>query len=188
MIINKSKKLSFVQSFWLCISILLFTGFIYEILHSDDNIFTLARPLGVIMFLSGSLNLIVCYIKSDTLCGSRWLIADGLTAVLLSFFPLFNQVIYPIMIPFFFGFWELFSGILKVMDSNELKKENIKCWTGFAIIGYTELVSGTFSMIKPIDEVVGLNSVIGIIFFIQSMGFLLKAIMYKYLTVKKSEN
>ena len=174
------KKISWVQVCWLFISILLLFGCIYEIIHNNDNIFSLARPLGAVMFLTGVVHLFICYMKSYCIHGSRWLVADGLTALLLSFFPLFNQIIYPVMIPFFFGFWELFSGILKVMDSKELKDENIKCWVGFAVIGYIELFSGTFSMIKPIDEAVGVNSIIGIIFLIQSIGFSLKSIMYKY--------
>ena len=173
------KKLSWVQCCWLIISFLLLFGCIFEMIHNHDDILTLARPLGAIMFLAGAINLFVCYRKSSIIHGSRWLVADGLTALLLSFFPLFNQIIYPMMIPFFFGVWELFSGILKVMDSKELKSENISCWIGFAVIGYVELISGTFSMIKPIDDAVGFNNLIGMIFFVQSIGFLLKAIMYK---------
>jgi uncharacterized membrane protein HdeD (DUF308 family) len=177
-----------VQVVWVINSVLLLAGFIYEISHSGDNIFTLARPLGTIMFLSGLLNLIVCYIKKNIIIGSHWLIADGLTALLLSFFPLFNQLLHPVTVPFFFSFWELFSGILKFMDSRELKDDKIKCWYLFAIIGYTEVISGTLAMIKPIDEAVGASNVIGIIFFVQSVGFILKSIMYKYLITKKSES
>ncbi len=179
------KKLSWVQWCWLFISFLLFLGCVYETIHNHDDIFTLARPLGAIMFTAGAINLFVCYKKSYSIHGSKWLVADGLTALLLSFFPLFNQMIYPVMIPFFFGFWELFSGILKVMDSNELKLEKIKCWIGFAVIGYIELVSGTLAMIKPIDEALGVNSLIGMIFLIQSIGFLLKAIMFNNIKINK---
>ncbi len=176
---NSSSKLSWIQYCWLFVSLLLFAGCIFGLFHKSDNILTIARPLGAVMFLAGFINLFVCYKKSCIIHGSRWLMTDGLTALLLSFFPLFNQMIIPIMIPFFFGFWELFSGVLKVMDSYELKSEKISCWIGFAIIGYVELISGTFSMIKPIDEAVGFNSLISVIFFIQSIGFMLKAIMYK---------
>ncbi len=182
--IKSLNKLSWVQFCWIAVSFLLLCGCVFEVVHNHDNIFTLARPLGAIMFLAGGTNLFVCYKKSNVIHGSRWLMADGLTALLLSFFPLFNQIIYPVMIPFFFGFWELFSGILKVMDSKELKSEKIKCWSGFAIIGYIELLSGTFSMIKPIDDAVGFNSLIGIIFLIQSIGFLLKAVMFRHLIKK----
>lgn len=178
-------KLAFIQKCWILVAALLLTGFIYESLHNHDNIFTLARPLGLIMFLAGFINLIACYKSNDKIHGSSWLIADGLTALLLSFFLLFNQMIYPVMIPFFFGFWELFSGILKVMDSHHLHSEKIKCWIGFAVIGYTELISGTVSMIKPIDEAVGFNNLIGLIFLIQCVSFILKVAMYKNIKIAK---
>lgn len=178
-------KLSWVQYCWIFISHLLFAGCIFGFAHRSSNILTITRPLGAIMFLTGSINLFVCIKKRYIICGSRWLMTDGLTAILLSFFPLFNQIIIPVLIPFFFGIWELFSGILKVMDAYELKSESINCWVGFAIIGYVELISGTFSMIKPIDEAVGYNSVISFILFIQCFGYLLKAIMYKNLILKK---
>ncbi len=183
--VKTANRIYWVQICWIIISVLLFTGCIFGYVHKSDNVLTIARPLGAIMFLAGSINLFVCYKKSHTIRGSKWLMTDGLTAILLSFFPLFNQVIIPVMIPFFFGFWELFSGILKVMDSYEIKSEGVNCWIGFAIIGYVELVSGTFSMIKPFDEAVGYNSVICIIFLIQSISFILKAIMYKSLISKK---
>ena len=59
------------------------------------------------------------------------------------------------------------------------KAEKLRCWMGFAFIGAVELLSGGMSMIKPIDDLVGINKVIAIIFFVQSAGFFLKALMAK---------
>lgn len=178
----KTTKFSWVQLCWLTVSILLLCGGVFAITRHDSNLVILAKPLGTIMFLTGAINILVCDIKNHDIHGARWLIADGVTALLLSLFPLFNQMVWPIMIPFFFGMWELFSGILKVMDASELKNEKIHCWKAFAVIGWIELMSGTASLIKPFDDLVGFNRVIGIIFLVQSCGFLLKAISYKYLT------
>jgi len=111
----------------------------------------------------------------------RWLQADAITTMLLSVFPLFNDLIFPAIIPFFFGVWELVSGILKLMDTEELKHDGIKCWKGFALISAIELLSGTMSLLKPVEIAVGFNHVIGIIFFVQSFGFILKSVMYKEL-------
>ena len=178
----KTTKFSWVQLCWLTVSILLFCGGVLAITRHDSNLVILAKPLGAIMFLTGAINILVCDIKNHDIHGARWLIADGVTALLLSLFPLFNKMVWPIMIPFFFGMWELFSGILKVMDASELKHEKIHCWKAFALIGWIELMSGTASLIKPFDELVGFNKVIGIIFLVQSFGFLLKTVSYKYLT------
>lgn len=170
-----------MQWCWLAVSLLLLAGGISAIIW-DESIIALAKPLGAAMFLTGAINMVVCDIKNHKIHGARWLIADGATALLLSLFPLFNQMAWPIMIPFFFGMWELFSGILKVMDSSELKTDKIHCWKSFAIIGWIELMSGTATLIKPFDDFVGFNKAIGIIFLVQSSGFLLKTISYKSLT------
>ncbi len=180
--INHDHKFSWVQTVWLIIAFVLFTGGVIAVFAGYQSMNGVARPLGIVMMVAGILNLIVCEYKSHIIHGSRWLIADGICAILLSLFPLFNEIISPVMIPFFFGMWELFSGVLKVMDSSELKHDKIECWMGFAIIGWIELVSGTISLMKPFDDLVGIDTVIAMIFFIQSGGFVLKSATYKYLT------
>lgn len=179
--INRKTGFSGVQACWTLIGIILFFGGIFSIYSYVGNVMTAAKPLGMVMFLAGLINVCVCFWKSHEIHGSLWLVADGVCAILLSIFPLFNRIISPVMIPFFFCMWELFSGILKVMDSFELKEEKIRCWIGFLFIGWMELASGTASLIKPFDDLIGMNKVIAMIFFVQSLGFILKAVMYKYL-------
>lgn len=174
-------KFSWVQGCWLVNTLILFIGGVYALGSHEQTLLTIAKPLGAAMLTAGIINMFVCDRKSHVLHGSRWLFADGMTAICLSLFPLFNQMILPVMIPFFFGVWELISGILKVMDSSELKEDKIECWPGFALIGFLELLSGAASMIEPIDDFVGIGRVIAIIFFVQSLSFALKATMYKYL-------
>lgn len=178
---NLTNKFYWIQLCWLLVSIFLFAGGFIALRIDEKNIVSVSRILGLCMFFAGCLNLFVCEKKNHEIYGAKWLIADGVTAVLLSIFPLFNQMVSPIMIPFFFGMWELFSGILKVIDSSELKEEKIDSWKGFAFIGLIELASGTASLIKPFDDFIGINKVIAIIFFIQCCGFILKTAMYKHL-------
>jgi uncharacterized membrane protein HdeD (DUF308 family) len=172
---------SWVQVCWLLGGILLFAGGVLSIISHDNSMVRTARPLGLLMFLAGIINFAVCDIKNHEIHGSRWLIADGVATILLSLFPMFNQIISPVMVPFFFGMWELFSGILKVMDSTELKQDKMRGWVGIATIGFVELASGTASLIKPFDDLVGISLVIAIIFFVQGCGFILKASLYKHL-------
>ena len=176
-------KISWVQICWLVVSILLFCAGVFAHTRHEMSLVELSEPLGMAMLTAGAINIAVCLIKSHAIHGSRWLVADGVTAFLLSLFPLFNDMIVINMIPLFFGMWELFSGLLKFMDSMELKEERVHCWHMFAFIGAVELISGTLSLIKPIDDFVGINEVIAIIFFIQAVGFGLKTLMYRYLTI-----
>jgi len=48
------------------------------------------------------------------------------------------------------------------------------------------MISGVFSLIEPVDHAIGHNHVIAMIFFVQSIGFIFKILMYKKLSVKKS--
>lgn len=109
-----------------------------------------------------------------------------MSTVLLSLFLLFNKMIQPSMIPLFFGVWELFSGILKAIDSSDLKEEKIRGWKWFRSIGSLEIMSGVASLLKPIDDLMGMNVIVAIIFFVQSCGFSFKILIYSQI-VRESE-
>ena len=182
---NRKSSLSAIQILWFTAGLLLFGGGLLAIRSHSESLVDIAVYLGLIMLVAGISNIIIYFIKGKEIHGSHWLFADGLSTALLSLFPLFNQMILPVMIPFFFGVWELFSGVLKVIDSRELKKEKIKCWQGFSVIGFIELLSGAASMVKPVDDLVGINIVVAIILFVQGCGFILKAFMYNDLIDRK---
>lgn len=175
------KKFTWVQGCWLFTALVLFSAGMYAFLQHDNNLSGIAPALGVAMLAAGIVNLVVCEIKNHDIHGAHWLVADGVTAICLSLFPLMNKMVSPTMIPFFFCMWELFSGVLKVMDSAELKSNRMECWLSFAFIGCIEMLSGAISMLKPFDDLVGMSNVVAAIFFIQAIGFGLKAAMYHHL-------
>lgn len=182
----KKTPFSLTQVLWTAAGLFLFVGGLLALSSRSDNLIDIAGILGFIMLIAGTFNIIVYCHKGKQIHSSHWLFSDGLATVLLSLFPLFNQMILPVMIPFFFGVWELFSGVLKVIDSRELKKERIKCWQVFSLIGFIELLSGASSMVKPVDDLVGKNIVIAIILFVQGCGFILKSFMYRDLIARDS--
>ncbi len=175
------KKFTWVQACWLATAVILFLAGMYAFIEHDDSITRIAKPLGCAMLFAGVINLVVCEVKNREIHGANWLVAEGVTAICLSLFPLFNKMTLPIMIPFFFCMWELFSGVLKVMDSAELKHNHMECWRSFAFIGCIEMISGVLAMFKPFDDLVGMSNVIAAIFFIQAFGFALKGTMYHHL-------
>lgn len=183
---NKKTPFSLTQILWTTAGLFLFGGGLLALKSHSENLVDIAGVLGFIMMIAGTFNVIIYCHKGKYIHGSHWLFADGLATMLLSLFPLFNQMILPVMIPFFFGAWELFSGVLKVIDSRELKKERVKCWQGFSLIGFIELLSGAASMVKPVDDLVGINIVVAIILFVQGCGFVLKSFMYNDLIDRDS--
>lgn len=180
MSIMKPSGLTWVRWLWILTALVLFFCGAYVINEPDYRLAFLASRLGAVMLFSGFGNLVVYFRKSDEIHGSRWLLAEGLSTSLLSLFPIFNEMVDPSIIPFFFGVWELFSGILEVVDAKELQEENVKMWYCFFAVGCAELLSGTAAMIEGVDHAVGINHVIAIIMLVQGCGFLFKVISIGY--------
>ncbi|MEE1223642.1 MAG: DUF308 domain-containing protein [Clostridia bacterium] len=180
---QKKKNISFtwVQACWAAAGAGLFAAGLHVVNVPDAKLLSVANHLGLAMLFAGIINLFVYYKKHEEIHGSHWLLADGMSTTFLSIFPLFNQMILPVVIPFFFGIWELFSGILKFIEAKELQEEKVTGWQWFLAVGIIELFSGIASMIKPIDDFVGMNHVIAIILLVQSSGFLFKIYIYHHL-------
>lgn len=151
----------------------------------DNELLSVANHLGMAMMYAGFTNLMVYAFNKHEIHGSRWLLADGMTTALLSIFPLFNKMIIPVVVPIFFGIWELFLGVIKFIESTELKEEKIEGWQWLRLIGFIEILSGVASLIKPVEEFVGINHVIAIILFIQCTGYIFKMIYYNKLIIRK---
>lgn len=179
------KKITWVQICWITAQLVLIGSGILAIGNPGKKLVEVSGYLGLSMLIVGSINIVVYLEKKMLLHGSHWLLADGMSTVLLSIFPLFNQMIQSAIIPFFFGVWELFSGILKVIDSSELKEEKIVGWKWFRGIGSIEILSGVAALLKPVDDFVGMHIVVAIIFFVQSCGFMFKILIYPKITVEE---
>lgn len=175
---------SWVQVIWNVAQLILIGSAILALCNPGEKIVSVSVYLGLSMLIAGSINILVYNKKKKMIYGNHWLLADGMSTVLLSLFPLFNQMIQPAIIPFFFGVWELFSGILKLIDSSELKEENIVGWKWFGGIGLLEIMSGVAALLKPVDDFMGMHVVVAIIFFVQSCGFMFKILIYPKIVVE----
>lgn len=181
-------KLKTVQFLWLiACAALLFAG-LFVINKPDSVLETIAWELGLCMLLAGVINIFI-YLKNRWyLHGARWLLADGMITVLLSIFPIVHDVVLPQVIPVFFGIWELTLGVMKFIEAVELYDESIKGWHWFVFLGVFEMISGVISLIEPLDHAIGHNHVIAVIFFVQSVGFIFKILMYSRLAESVSIN
>ncbi len=175
---SNANPFTWVQICWAAAGLALLAAALHVFNVPDNRLVSVAAHLGFAMLFAGCINLVVYYFQKDKIHGSHWLLADGMTSVLLSIFPLLNEMILPAVIPFFFGIWELFSGIIKFVEATELHEEKIRGCRWFLLIGVIELLSGIGSMLEPVDEYVGMNHVIAIILLVQSFGYIFKMFIY----------
>lgn len=175
---------SWEQGSWLTAGIILLGSSFLALSPMADNLVSISHWFGLSMLFAGCTNIFVSCKKRNTIHGLKWIFVDGLSTALLSFFLLFNQMILPAMIPFFFGVWELFSGILKVVDAEELRNEKVRKWKWCMVIGGIELLSGVVALLKPVEEFIGMNVVIFVVLLIQSISYVLKVCNYSNLTMR----
>lgn len=189
--LTRKAKMTFVQINWTLGAFALLAGAALAITTPNEKILSISIYLGLLMLFAGIINIVVYIQNRNPLMGAHWIIADGLTTLFLSLFPIFNAITFPNLIPFFFGAWELFSGIVKIVECIELQDYKLKGWQWFAAIGSIELFSGISSMIKPVDDLIGIHVVIAIIMLIQSLGFIFKIFVYRHqihiISEKKNE-
>lgn len=184
---DSKHKFTWIQFLWATAGIVLLGGALLSLVTGSKDLSEIAAPLGVSMLYAGCSNLYIYNRKQNNIHEARWLLADGMSTSLLSIFLLFNQMIQSALIPFFFGVWELFSGILKFIDSKELKSEKIYGWHWFSGIGIIEILSGIAALLKPVDDFVGMHGVVALVLIIQSCGYLFKILIYPSLEIKNEK-
>ena len=179
-------KLHWVQVLWAIAGLLMLCGGILTALDGHEDLTDIAIPLGLAMVLAGNINMFIFHRKHDVIHGSILLLADGMITAFLSFFLLFNTMIEAKTIPFFFGIWELVCGVLKMIESWELRSHRYYGWHRFGIVGAIEIFSGVASLLKPVDDYLGMHFVVAMILFVQSLGYLFKILIYPKLISDKT--
>lgn len=176
---KKTKKLKarLPQIVWLLSGIFLGAAALLSFTSSGDKLIQIAPWLGSSMLTTGIANVILYFYCMKQTPGAKWLLADSITAALLSIFPLFNQITSAAAIPIFFCVWDLFSGILRMMESTEQKAAGEYGWRWFYIVGIIEILAGCIALIKPVEEALTMHVTVGLVLLIQAIAFWHKASM-----------
>lgn len=172
---TEEAKKYFPKIVWLLSGIFLGAAAVLSFASSGGKLIRIAPWLGSSMLATGVVNVLLYFYCMKQTPGAKWLLADGVTAALLSIFPLFNQITLAAAIPFFFCVWDLFSGILRVMESAEQKEAGEHGWRWFCVVGIIEILAGCTALIKPVEEALTMHVTVGLVLLIQAVAFLHKA-------------
>ena len=173
---TQNKKTYLPQIIWIMSGFFLGAAAFLSFASSGEKLIKIAPWLGSSMLVTGIANIILYYAFIKETPGAKWLLADSITAALLSIFPLFNQITYAAAIPFFFCVWDLFSGILRLIESLEQKEAEEQGWRWFFIVGIIEILAGCVGLVKPIEEVLTMHVTVGVVLMIQAIAFIHKAV------------
>lgn len=174
---GKNRKTILQRIVWLLSGILLGASAILCFIAKSDNLIQIAPFLGMAMLATGILNLILYVTCLAGSSGAYFVLADSITAALLSLFPMFNKITAAATIPFFFCVWDLFSGVLRVVDSLEQKEVRDNVWKWFLVVGVIEILVGCAGQLKPVEDALTMHVTVGSIFLVQAIAFFHKIVV-----------
>ncbi len=173
--VSFGKREVYSRIVWIVSGFILGAAAILSFLSSGEKLLNIAPWLGTAMLVAGMLNIVLYFWILRGEPGAKWLLADGMTAALLSIFPMFNQISSVAIVPFYFCVWDLFSGILRVMESAEEREEGGSGWSWFFGVGILEILAGVAALVKPVEEALKMHVVIGLVLLVQAVAFFHKA-------------
>lgn len=131
MMVSKSMKVLNIIA-----GVLLIALGVYCLCNQDIAAMTAGLMVGVVMLISGIMEIVVFATTSGLLFGSGWLLLDGMLTVILSLFLLFNQWFTMMSLPFLFTLWLLFSGVSRFVSAFDLRALGVRGWGWLLAIGH----------------------------------------------------
>ena len=170
MMVSKSMKVLNIIA-----GVLLMALGVYCLCNQDIAAMTAGLMIGVLMLLSGVMEIVVFATTSGFMLGSGWLLLDGVLTVILSLFLLLNQWFTMMSLPFLFTLWLLFSGVSKFANSFELKRLGVRGWGWFTVLGLLLIAAGVISFLDPVAGAVALGAVLGVTLILEGVASILRA-------------
>jgi uncharacterized membrane protein HdeD (DUF308 family) len=128
---------------------------------------TILIPIAI--FMHGISSLITYITAGAERAASGWLLADGILSIIVGVWLFFITDITAMALPFIFGFWVLFAGVLRIMGAVSVRKITSK-WGWLLFFGVVGIITGVFLLNHPI--IAG-----AIIAFLTAWGFVFMGIL-----------
>ena len=165
---------NFSRVLWSIAGVLLIAAGIVCLLSPSAAVTALSVFLGIAVLVSGIADIMIFVRGQGLLFGAGWFLADGVAAVILSLFLLFNRAFTTLTLPFIFGMWLLFSGVNAFVNSFELKLLGVRGWGWFTALGLLLAGVGFFSFLDPLASFVAITVLVGVFLILQGIASLLR--------------
>ena len=159
----------FTRILWLISGILMIVAGIFCFIYPIGTLWYLAFIMGVVMLLSGILDIVMYARMGHLFPGSGWVLADGILTIILALFVLGNQYITAVNLPFVFGIWVIFSGITRLINSTEIRRAGAPGWGWLYVHGILDIFFGMFCFIEPAVGSIAIGILVGVSFLLQGV-------------------
>lgn len=161
-----------MRAITIVMGILLMGTGVWSFANSGVSFLALAFAIGLVMIADGTVEGMT-YIYSRG--GNRqdnniWMLADSVVTLILGLLVLSGQLAAEVAVPYVFGMWMLFSGILRLviaLNINRAKKKSNFWWT--IGTGLVCMLAGVFGFFNSIALNMAVGELLGIFFIIQAI-------------------
>lgn len=167
----------FMQAVLLIIGVVLIFVGVVALVSPESTLLSIAFVLGLGLLVSGVGSILIYATMRDFSLGGGWMLADGIITTLLALFLLFNPIKTAAVIPYIFALWVMFSGILKLVHSFEVKKLEVSGWLGMLLLGMVGVLLGFAALFNPIAAMITISILIGIFLIFQGISAILLWLM-----------
>lgn len=172
------------KTLWLIAGILLVFAGVLAIVAPLSVLLSLTIVFGLAMLIAGLISIVIYIFCCRHLYGAGWLLAEGILTSLLGLFVLCNQVTTLNVIPYIFGLWTVFSGVIRTVDSLEIKRFGVKGWYWMTLVGVACILLGFLAFIRPVIGVDIIGITMGVVFIAQGAAALFMWWFEKQLKMK----
>ena len=148
---------------------------VYCLCNQDIAAMTAGLMIGVLMLISGVMEIVVFATTSGLMFGSGWLLLDGVLTVILSLFLLFNQWFTMMSLPFLFTLWLLFSGVSRFVSAFDLRALGVHEWGWILAVGIILILAGLICMMDPWVSVAAIGVTVGLVFLLEGISSVIYA-------------
>lgn len=170
MMVSKSMKVLNIIA-----GVLLIALGVYCLCNQDIAAMTAGLMVGVVMLISGVMEIVVFATTSGLPFGSGWLLLDGVLTVILSLFLLFNQWFTMMSLPFLFTLWLLFSGVSRFVSAFDLRALGVHEWGWILAMGIILILAGFICMMDPWVSVAAIGVTVGLVFLLEGISSVIYA-------------
>lgn len=160
---------------WAVAGALLIAAGIMCLVWEEAALASLAAILGIVMLVSGVVDILIFCAARDVMYGAGWFLVDGILTVILALFVLFDQVFTMLTLPFVFGMWLICTGITRFVNSFDLQRFGVRGWGWSTALGLVMMAAGVISFVDPLSGAMALGWVLGISLILEGIASILRA-------------
>ncbi len=164
----------------LCImGILMIVLGILMLLLPGVTLLTVALILGIGFLITGIFCVIAFFAERGIFESSGWTLVQGILDILIGVLLLYNLKATVIAIPFIVAFWMLFSGIMRISVSIDLKKTGLKKWWVVLVNGILAFLVALIMFFSPVAGAIFVVALLGAYFIVYGIMVFVETVSVK---------